>query len=1042
MTNRPSAKDQSYFEHPRPELLERVPASAKRVLDVGCGAGRFGEALKARQSCEVWGIEHEPEVAEVAKSRLDRVFAVDAEAINRELDGSAFDCIVCGDVLEHLRRPRQFLRQARQWLSPDGRLVASLPNVRHHSVVRGLLEGNWTYEPAGLLDDDHVRFFTRREIEKLFFRAGFAVEDIAVVPGPGHAEWEQTGRPRQVSVGGLQYRARDAADAEELFAYQYLVTATPQPEREFGLTSIVIVTFNQLPQTRVCVDSLRHVTDEPYELIFVDNASTDGTPQYLESLRDATVIRNAENRGFPAAVNQGIAAARGDQILLLNNDTVVTTGWLRRMLDALYAENHIGLVGPLSNNVSGEQQIPVDYDDLSALDGFAWTLAQHNHEQTTDTDRLVGFCLLIKRAVIEEIGALDERFGLGNFEDDDFCRRALQAGFQAVIARDAFVHHVGGATFRGSGIDFAALLEENRRKYEAKWDPGSRAEGPEFRARQSKRRPETSIADEPMRGLRLAELTCPSLQSSIPNPQSAISLCMIVRDNERTIRAALESIRPFVDEMIVVDTGSTDRTPEICRKLGARVEFFEWCDDFSAARNESLKYAQGEWIFWMDSDDEIPAECGRKLRALADGEHRPNTLGYVMQVHCPSANDAQDVTVVDHVKLFRNRPELRFEHRIHEQILPAIRRSGGEVAFTDIYVVHSGSDQTAEGRRKKLERDYRLLKLDLQERPDHPFVLFNLGMTYNDDGRPALAIQFLQRCLKVSGPTESHVRKAYALLVGSLSQAKRFDEAEATCRRGLERFPDDRELLFRSAMLSHHAGRLDEAESTYRRLLNGHSERSFQSVDPGIAGHKARHNLAIVLGEKGEDAAAERQWRMIVDERPDYRPGWNGLAECLLKQNRLDDVEELAGQLPSNDSTTLHSLANLLRAKVARCRGDTDAAERLLQSAIEAAPHDPEPMHELARLRFERGQWPQAEPLLHDLAQLTPDDPSVWHNLGTVYLHTQRRAKAANALHRSLQLRPDSAETRHLFEESTRQQAGIFGPLAETLPAVNGETAA
>src|SRR5207249_11363200 len=81
-----------------------------------------------------------------------------------------------------------------------------------------------------------------------------------------------------------------------------------------------------------------------------------------------------------------------------------------------------------------------------------------------------------------------------------------------------------------------------------------------------------------------------------------ISLCMIARDNANTIQAALESIKPWVDEMIVVDTGSIDETPKIARRLGAGVYRFAWCDDFSAARNESLKYARGEWIFWMDSD--------------------------------------------------------------------------------------------------------------------------------------------------------------------------------------------------------------------------------------------------------------------------------------------------------------------------------------------------------------------------------------------------------------------------------------------------------
>jgi glycosyltransferase involved in cell wall biosynthesis len=183
-----------------------------------------------------------------------------------------------------------------------------------------------------------------------------------------------------------------------------------------------------------------------------------------------------------------------------------------------------------------------------------------------------------------------------------------------------------------------------------------------------------------------------------------LSLCMIVRDNEKTIRPCIESILPWVDEVVVVDTGSKDQTPAIVQSFGAKLSFFEWADDFSAARNESIDRANGEWIFWMDSDDTINAECGRKLRILADSVHADSTMGYVMQVRCPSSRDngIAEFTVVDHVKMFRNRPDLRFEGRIHEQVLMPIRAIGGEVSWTDIWVEHSGSEQSKLSQQKKL----------------------------------------------------------------------------------------------------------------------------------------------------------------------------------------------------------------------------------------------------------------------------------------------------------------------------------------------------
>src|SRR5204863_3983775 len=141
-----------------------------------------------------------------------------------------------------------------------------------------------------------------------------------------------------------------------------------------------------------------------------------------------------------------------------------------------------------------------------------------------------------------------------------------------------------------------------------------------------------------------------------------LSVCIIARDNAKTIGACLESIAPWVDEIIVVDTGSVDETPRIAEAAGARVFHFPWCDDFSAARNESIRHARGRWIFWMDTDDTIDAANGPRLRQTIRRRMDQSILGFIVKVHCPGAGEEgeADVTVVDHVKLFRNLPHLRF----------------------------------------------------------------------------------------------------------------------------------------------------------------------------------------------------------------------------------------------------------------------------------------------------------------------------------------------------------------------------------------------
>lgn len=1002
-------------------LLALVPQSARRILDLGCGSGRLGAQLKARQQAQVYGVERNERVAERARRRLAHVVTEDVEQLAPEFTKEPFDCVVCANVLEYLREPGRLLCRAREWLVPGGQLIARIPNLRHHSVLTTLLDSTWSLEPKGFFHRHPLRYFTRREIEKLFCRAGFAITALEAVPGPGHDEWVQKGKPGKVRVGRLHIGDLPACDAEEFYVSQYLVRAAPAPGCEHGLISIILVTHNQVAYTQQCINSIRQFTDEPYELIVVDNASTDGTRGYLDCLTNVTVIANDDNRGFPAAVNQGIRAARGNQILLLNNDCVVTTGWLGRLLRTLHSDPKIGLVGPCSNCVSGEQEVPVSYEDLASLDGFALEWGKTHAGDQLDTDRLVGFCLLLRRELVDRIGLLDEQFGLGCFEDDDYCLRALQAGYRVVHVRDAFVHHIGGRTFVGSGIDFAALMRQNERRFRDKWDQVVQARKvpePPLPERSPQPKPTYTLGVAAGGGLRLVR------------QKIHLSLCMIVRDSARTLRACLESIKPWVDEMIVVDTGSKDDTPKIAEEMGARMFHFPWCDSFSAARNESLRHARGAWIFWMDADDTITPENGRKLQELVLQANDPGILGYIMQVHCPGPgeNGAVHVTVVDHVKLFRNRPDLRFDRRIHEQIIPAIRRAGGDIAWTDLFVVHSGYDHSPEGQERKLERDLRLLNLELAEEPNHPFTLFNLGMTYTDMGRYKKGIHFLQRSIAHSAPGESQLRKAYALLVSCYLQLGRQEKAWKACQEGLERFPRDEELRFKQAVLLHTRGQLREAVRTYRDLLRSREERHFTSVERGITGFKARHNLAMVYTELGDLAKAEKQWRLTVREVPTYREGWRGLGEVLLQRDKEPEVQKLVERLLRDQRLRVEG--RLLHAQLAVRQGRVDEARQELEQALAERPDDTDVIRALCRILFEHVDPTDAKGLVKRLLRLNPRDASALHNLGTIYLRTGRFRRAVAAYRRSLRYRPDCATTLVYLGHALRDSGALGEAIA------------
>ena len=241
-----------------------------------------------------------------------------------------------------------------------------------------------------------------------------------------------------------------------------------------NLTSIIILTFNQLKHTKLCLQSIEKCTPQPHELILVDNGSTDGTLGYLRKYandrNNVRVISNKENLGFAAGNNQGLAVANGNYVLMLNNDTVVTEGWLGRMLSVFERYPEVGIVGPVSNNISGPQQVKeASYRSLDDMPSFAKKWSAEHDGQSMEFQRVVGFCLLAKREVIDRIGGLDEKFGSGNFEDDDFCLRAAAVGYKARIAQNAFIHHTGSQTFKGAGINYQQSLERNWEIFKSKW---------------------------------------------------------------------------------------------------------------------------------------------------------------------------------------------------------------------------------------------------------------------------------------------------------------------------------------------------------------------------------------------------------------------------------------------------------------------------------------------------------------------------------------------------------------------------------------------
>jgi len=241
---------------------------------------------------------------------------------------------------------------------------------------------------------------------------------------------------------------------------------------EEPLTDIVILTKDGREQLESCLHSIANNTPERHQVYVVNNGSGELMTAWLGKLaEDGKIVHLScpENWGFAVGTNLGLRNTSGKYVCILNDDTVVSRGWLGRMISVLRRHGKVGLVGPMSNNVSGPQQTAAAYKDAASFDAFADAWAADHAGQVTAYPRLVGFCLLMRRQVLDAVGALDTRYGLGNYDDDDYCIRAAAAGWHCAVAQDVFIHHVGQATFERLGIDFKASMEKNWQLFSQKW---------------------------------------------------------------------------------------------------------------------------------------------------------------------------------------------------------------------------------------------------------------------------------------------------------------------------------------------------------------------------------------------------------------------------------------------------------------------------------------------------------------------------------------------------------------------------------------------
>jgi glycosyltransferase involved in cell wall biosynthesis len=422
-----------------------------------------------------------------------------------------------------------------------------------------------------------------------------------------------------------------------------------------------------------------------------------------------------------------------------------------------------------------------------------------------------------------------------------------------------------------------------------------------------------------------------------------VSACLIVRNEAPNLAACVEPWRFLVDDLVVVDTGSEDGTKDVARALGARVFDFAWCDDFSAARNEALRHAVGEWVLSMDADDRVDQEGVAKLGALLSSVKELD--GYLMHCVCASPTGSGRISC-EQVRLFRRDPAFLWERRVHEQIAPSIVRANGTLGETDIAIHHLGYHDPIQFRRKA-ERNLRLLELEFCENQFSGEFLHLKGGTLLDLGRTEEAISCLGQAARFSLGDDDSARMVFLKLATAHVRRDDLGSALETLRSGLSSFPRDRDLLWLEAQVTAACGEYRQAEEALAVLRTGAAEAPrFAIVDEQIPLFAEVLYCRVCL-HQGRGADAEGSARAAISRQRSFGPAWLALGEALLMQGKTRTFEALRAFLSRGHEGVIG--VAVLASLESLQRGDPVGALSVLDEAL--ASHPGEPLLACAKVR-------------------------------------------------------------------------------------------
>ncbi len=492
--------------------------------------------------------------------------------------------------------------------------------------------------------------------------------------------------------------------------------------------------------------------------------------------------------------------------------------------------------------------------------------------------------------------------------------------------------------------------------------------------------------------------------------KNRLSLCMIIKNEEENLDSCLKSVQTLVDEIIVVDTGSTDRTMEIARSYGTKIHIFPWNDDFSSARNESLKYASGEWILVLDADEVLDVNDHTGIRQLIEAKgvdaYRMVQRTYLKRSTCADWISLEKETELARgchgymnshlVRLFRNNKQICFKGRVHEQVEIDLLSRNKVIVTTDMPIHHYGNILSPDSLRNKQEL---YLRIGYDKLKDHPFdnnTLCALGVVHLELGQVKEAEEVLRRAYEIS---PKNIRVAFNFAI-ALYRLNKMQEASKIYERIIKMDPTYTGAYNNlSQILERQSGTFDRRKRLFVEAIHHNPRR-----------HTLRYNYGVNLERENLIDEAEEQYMAALDIDPDFDLARNRLD--ILRGQGQDSVEILAKSLgvlvgaleKDPNDCELHYECG----KVLENLGQVDLAIERFRDALALSPGHSGTLFQLASLAWNQGLIDECIGLYEELLTVMPEHSQAHFNLGCALVEYGKIEKALYSVENALNIMPDN----------------------------------